>query len=1119
MLRNTRRKSLHLPPQNIRLRSSWPKITRLAVQYQGNVLGTVAMNRPLHVLQYNVNRSKDRVMAQFLRDPAVLEADLIFVQEPWENPYQDTTHHPANGSHQLLYPDSTEIGDERARVCLYISRQIDPNTWKHTVHSKDVQELKLTDADGQQVRIFNIYNRPDEVDSTTLDLVTSLTTPAGPTNSSTNPRLLLLGDFNLHHPAWEGERSKRDSSSDQLLELIDTRYLDLWLEPGTTTWERNGSKTTIDLVLGSQDLTPRLVTCEINERNHADSDHYPIRTLLDISTKTPEAQRRRNWKACSVKDLQSFVDLNLQSKAFPLQTKQHIELAMEYLIETINQGIAASTPWAKPSKWANPSFNAECREMVKITRKFRREYTESVIANGPTDPTTGLRWERYTKVRNRKGKVLAKALRQGHRSWVRKATESGPRGMWKSAKWARSREARGGLIPTLKTDGGLAETAEQKVEAFRKAFFPEPPPADLSDIPTARIPPQIDFPDLTEHEVLRCIRRAPPDKAPGPDGIPNKVWHWLGEVSSFLAALTQIFNACLRLGHNPEYFQQSTTVVLRKAAPRDYRIAKSYRPIALLNTLGKILEAVATVRIAWALEERNLLPRSHLGGRRGISVDHLIQLLLDQIFENWGKGRKVSMLLLDVAGAFDNVSHIRLLHNLRMIGLDFFAGWLKSFLSNRSTRLQLPGYLSNLISTPTGIPQGSPISPILFLLFNTPLIRALSIDGIEALRIQPPLLEGGKTVSYGWIDDVATLAISDSYAVNQRLLERALDKAAVWSRQHSSKFAPDKFELIHFKNPLRPDPAVERPVPQEYIYTEPWQGEDPEVDNWDPPMEPPGHDQLPIKDHATGSIIKPVEYAKYLGIWFDRTLSFDTHRAKALAKANRTLEALRSISGSTWGTSLLSMRRIYLAVRIQTRAAILISSAFRNTASAALEVELYLPPIRIQMQQTIQEAAIRIQTGPAIACPRGLRWERSKEAFKASGYSPMEALKWKKTGPLYGYGSRQEVWETRRAHVLAPWESPLRCIIEGAEEAVQTHDRICREDRQIWYTDGNGYQGMIGAAAVSIRADRAKPIPITVFSDSQAAIQAVRNPGRPSGQYALRAIYERIRTLRSEGLE
>ncbi|KAI9035708.1 uncharacterized protein KD926_002959 [Aspergillus affinis] len=591
------------------------------------------MNRPLHVLQYNVNRSKDRVMAQFLRDPAVLEADIIFIQEPWDNPFQDSTNYPAKATHQLLYPTRTDIGDERARVCLFIWRQIDSNTWKHTPHSRDIQELDLTDADGKRLRIFNIYNRPAEVGTGTLGLVSDLTI------NNTNDHVLLLRDFNLHHPAWGGKNAARDTLSNQLLDLSDRGCLDLWLEPGITTRDEAGAKTTIDLVLGSQDLTPRLVTCEVTEKIHADSDHLPIRTLIDIQTKTPEAQRRRNWKAYKVKELQTFVDLNLYSKAFPLENKQHIELAMEFLIETVNQGIATFTPWARPSKWANP---------------------------------------------NRKGKVLARALRQGHRTWVRKATEAGPRGMWRVARWARNRDASGGLVPTLKTpDNGLAQTAEQKVEVFRKVFFPYLPPADFSDIPTTSLPQQLDFPDLAEHEVLRCIRKAPPDKAPGPDGIPNKVWHWLGEVPSFVKALTGIFNACIRLGHNPGYFQQSITVVLRKAAPRDYRIAKSYRPIALLNTLGKILEAAIATRIAYALEEHSLLPRGHLEGRKGISVDHLIQLLMDAIFDGWGRGQKVSMLLLDVAGAFDNVSHTRLLHNLKIARLGHFAGWLESFLSDR----------------------------------------------------------------------------------------------------------------------------------------------------------------------------------------------------------------------------------------------------------------------------------------------------------------------------------------------------------------------------------------------------------------------------------------------------
>ncbi|KAI9037064.1 uncharacterized protein KD926_000850 [Aspergillus affinis] len=88
---------------------------------------------------------------------------------------------------------------------------------KHTTHSRDIQELDLTDADGKRLRVFNIYNRPAEVGTGTLGQV-----------------------------------------------------------------------------LGSQDLTPRFVACEVTEKIHVDSDYLPIRTLIDIQIKTPEAQRRRN---------------------------------------------------------------------------------------------------------------------------------------------------------------------------------------------------------------------------------------------------------------------------------------------------------------------------------------------------------------------------------------------------------------------------------------------------------------------------------------------------------------------------------------------------------------------------------------------------------------------------------------------------------------------------------------------------------------------------------------------------------------------------------------------------------------------------------------------------------
>jgi hypothetical protein len=126
------------------------------------------------------------------------------------------------------------------------------------------------------------------------------------------------------------------------------------------------------------------------------------------------------------------------------------------------------------------------------------------------------------------------------------------------------------------------------------------------------------------------------------------------------------------------------------------------------------------------------------------------------------------MLLLDVAGAYDNVSHERLLHNIRQLRLGHFAPWIASFLRNRSTRIKLPGYLSDSFSTPTGIPQGSPILPILFLLFNAPLVSAYSAHA-----------QGGTSVAcgIGWVDDIAIIAESETYHNNIKLLEKVLDRA------------------------------------------------------------------------------------------------------------------------------------------------------------------------------------------------------------------------------------------------------------------------------------------------------------------------------------------------------
>ena len=112
------------------------------------------MSRELKIYQYNVHRSKDVVMAQFLREDAVVSADIIAIQEPWENPFQDNTHHPLKQTHKLLYPAASETGS-RARVCMFVSKKLGEYT--HLVHSRDYQEIRVKTESGE-LRIVNVYN-------------------------------------------------------------------------------------------------------------------------------------------------------------------------------------------------------------------------------------------------------------------------------------------------------------------------------------------------------------------------------------------------------------------------------------------------------------------------------------------------------------------------------------------------------------------------------------------------------------------------------------------------------------------------------------------------------------------------------------------------------------------------------------------------------------------------------------------------------------------------------------------------------------------------------------------------------------------------------------------------
>src|SRR5687768_1227905 len=158
-------------------------------------------------------------------------------------------------------------------------------------------------------------------------------------------------------------------------------------------------------------------------------------------------------------------------------------------------------------------------------------------------------------------------------------------------------------------------------------------------------------------------------------------------------------------------------VPLKKPGKEDYTIAMAWRPISLLSTLGKVLEAVIAERISYAAETFGLLPTNHFGARKRRSAEQALVLLQEHIYKAWRSRQVVSLVSFDVKGAYNGVHKDRLLQRLTARGIPpRLVRWVEAFCSGRTAATVVNGHPSTNRALPqAGLPQGPPLSPILFL--------------------------------------------------------------------------------------------------------------------------------------------------------------------------------------------------------------------------------------------------------------------------------------------------------------------------------------------------------------------------------------------------------------------
>lgn len=693
---------------------------------------------PLKLLQINVGKGGTNHESALTR-AFEEKIDILLIQEPYlfsDLQRRITKRHP---SYECFSP--TDDWSIRPRVLTYLRKgvglqaeQLRPLS-SNNIASGDLLFLSLKSASLQSILITNVYNAPIGAlnEGAAIKALLSLPNNFFPLHS------LLAGDFNLHHHRWQPSYPYNTTAAEPFVDWMDNLGLDLTTKADTPTHKLGN---TLDLVLASNPLLLLGTESATARQLNISSDHYPIQTWIPWDARHQEPLNRLKPDTLQPDLLKSLLQTKLQGlPGFPANPQPtELDKAAQSLVTAIREAYQGAAQRSTGQNSGVSWWNKDCREAVQ---KFRA-----------SDQT-----KEDIKIFRR---AVRRVKREHYGEQLNKASTT--KEVFGMMKWHKSTGSY--RSPPMKDpsnpDGPLATTLADKRDILLRHLLQEAAevgdiPLDSPTAPATALP----FPEITSQEISKAILGVG-STTPGEDEITTTVlkagWILLER------PITALFRSCLAIGHHPQCFKTAIAAILSKPNKPDRSSPRAYRPIALLSVLGKGLERLVAKRMSWIAVVYKVLPKQQFGALPLRSAVDLTTCLAHEVETALNSKLTASLLTLDVKGAFNAVLPGRLICRLREQGWPHsLVQWIASFATDRKARIRLDGSIGALASLDWGLPQGSPISPILFMLYIAPL-----------------LFMGTPKLRFAYADDIALLRISTSLTENATALSKDLEEALNW---------------------------------------------------------------------------------------------------------------------------------------------------------------------------------------------------------------------------------------------------------------------------------------------------------------------------------------------------